>query len=66
MGKACGTYRLEETRHGRFSWGNLKEKGYLEDLNVGGRVMLKYILNKCDGGAWTGLIWHGIGTSCGM
>jgi len=66
MGKACGTYRLEEIRHGRFSWGNLKEKGQLEDLGVGGRVILKYILNKCDGRAWIGLIWHGIGTSGGL
>ena len=49
-----------------FCWGNLKEKGHLEDLGVGGRVILKYILNKRDGRAWTGLIWQGIGTSGGL
>jgi hypothetical protein len=28
-----------------------------EDLNVDGRIMIKWIFRKCYGAAWTGLIW---------
>jgi hypothetical protein len=42
--------------HGGFWWGNLKEREYLEDLGVDGRIILKMIFNKYEG-AWTGLIW---------
>lgn len=34
MSKACGTY-------GEFRWGKLKERARLEDLGMGGRVILK-------------------------
>jgi hypothetical protein len=29
--------------HTEFLWGNLKEEGYLENLGVDGRGLLKYI-----------------------
>jgi hypothetical protein len=29
---------------------NLKERGHLENLNVGGRIILKWNLRKWDGG----------------
>jgi len=29
-------------------------------------IIIKLIFNKCDVGAWTGLIWLGIGTSGGL
>ena len=42
-------------------WGNLKERDYLGDLGIDGRI----ILRKWDVGAWTGLIWIRIGTGGG-
>jgi len=47
-------------------WGNLKERDHLEKPGVDGRVILSWIFRKWDVGAWTGLIWPGIGTgTCG-
>ena len=36
-----------------FWWGNLRERVHLEDLGIGGRVILKWILNKYDWRVWT-------------
>jgi hypothetical protein len=33
----------------------------LGDICVGGRIIIKLILRKCDVGIWTGFIWLGIG-----
>jgi len=49
-------------------WGNLKERGYLEDSGVDGKTLLNYIFKKCDGGH--GLDRHGaeqgkVASSCG-
>jgi hypothetical protein len=40
-----------------FWWENLNEGDHLEDPVVDGRIILKYISEKWDGGAWTGSIW---------
>jgi hypothetical protein len=40
-----------------------KERNHLEDIDVGGRIIFKWILEKQDGLAWTGLIWLMIVTS---
>jgi len=52
MGKACGTY-------GELRWGNQKERTRLEDLSMGGRIILREILYEQGGISWTGLIWLG-------
>jgi len=33
---------------------------------IDGRIMLRYIFTTWDRGAWTGLIWFGIGTGGGI
>jgi hypothetical protein len=52
--------------HTGFLWGNLRKGGHLEDQGVDGRITLKCILEKWEGGAWTGLIWLRIGTGGGL
>jgi hypothetical protein len=37
-----------------------------EDLDVGERIILKWILEKQDGVVWTGFIWLRTGTSGGL
>ena len=46
--------------------GKLKDRYHSEDLNVNGRMILKWILKKRDGRSWTGLIWLRIGTDGGL
>jgi hypothetical protein len=44
-------------------WANQKERDHWKDLDVGGRVILKWIIDKYDGLVWTGSIWLRIGTN---
>jgi hypothetical protein len=43
--------------HTRFLWGDLRERDHFEDLGLARRIVLKWIFQKWDGEAWTGLIW---------
>jgi hypothetical protein len=43
---------------------NLNHRYHMEDVGIGGRIILKLILEKWAGRMWTGFIWLRIGTSC--
>jgi hypothetical protein len=48
-----------------FWWGNLRERDYLEDTVIDGRIILRWIFRKWDVVEWTGLIWLRVGTGDG-
>jgi len=52
--------------HKGFWWENLRERNHLEDPNVDGRIVLKWVLKKCVGGTYTGFVWLWIGTRGGL
>jgi len=47
--------------HAGFWWGGLMEREHLEDLDVEGRIILRWIFKKLDSVAWTGFFWLRIG-----
>ena len=51
IGGACGTYGVAVGVHTGFWWGDLRERGHLEDLGVDGRLILKRIFKKQDRGS---------------
>jgi hypothetical protein len=46
MGEACGMYGRQEGCIQGVWWGDLRERDYLEDLDVDGRIILKWIFKK--------------------
>jgi len=45
--------------------GNLRERDHFEDAGVDGKIILRCIFKKWDGGPWTGLTWLRLGTGGG-
>jgi len=48
-----------------FWWGNLRERDYLGDPVVNGRIIIRRIFRKWDARALTGSSWLRIGTGGG-
>jgi hypothetical protein len=44
----------------------VKGRDHSEDIGVGGRIILKWILGKSGFGVWIGFIWFWIGNNNGM
>ena len=42
------------------------ERDHLEDLSIGGRIILERVFNKWGREPWTGSIWFRIGTGVEM
>ena len=42
-------------------WRNLRERDYLKDPGIDGRIISTLIFIKWDGGPWTELFWFRIG-----
>jgi hypothetical protein len=61
--------RMGERRgevHTGFWWETLMEGNHLRGSAVDGRIILKWVCQKWDAGAWTGSIWLRIGTGGGL
>jgi hypothetical protein len=52
--------------HIGFWWKSQKERDHMEDADVGGRLILNWILEEQNVVVWTGLIWFRIGASGGL
>ena len=50
VGGACSTYMGRGEVHTGFWRGNLRERDHLEDPNLDGRIILRCIFRKWDGG----------------
>jgi hypothetical protein len=56
----------EKRKHIGCWWESQKERDHWEDQDIGGRTILKWILERQDGVVWTGSIWVRIGTGGGL
>jgi hypothetical protein len=58
--------RIRREMHAGLWWENPRERDNIEDLCVGGRIILKWIFKKRDRMSWTGSRWPKTGKSVGL
>jgi hypothetical protein len=61
VGRACSTYGGRGKVHTGFWWGDVREGDHLEDPGLDGRMILKWMFRKWDGGGGHGLDLYGSG-----
>jgi hypothetical protein len=64
MSRACSTNGERKGLY-RVLVGNLREGDHLEDPDIDGRIILRWIFRRWDLEAWTGSMWLRIGTGGG-
>jgi len=65
MGEACGTYGRQERCIQSFGWGDLMVSDHMEEVDVDGRIKLKWVCKRWKGEAWSGSSWLRIGLGGG-
>ena len=65
IGGACSAHVGEERRITGFWWGNVRVRERLGDLDVDGKIILRWIFRQWNVGVWTGSSWLKIGTGGG-
>jgi len=65
VGGECSTCGGEEKCIQCFGGETLRERDYLDDPGIDGRILLRWIFKKWDVGVWTGSSWLRIGTGGG-
>jgi hypothetical protein len=63
MGWTCSANGTDEKRVHSFSLQTCKERGHLGDLNIDGRIILKWLIKKYVVRMWTDFMWLRIGSS---
>jgi hypothetical protein len=66
MGGACSTIGVRRGMHVGYWWESQKERDHFKNQDADEWTILKYILDRQDGMAWTGSIWLRIGTTGGL
>jgi len=66
MGRACGTYGVEGRCIQGFGGETPRGKDHVQDLDVDGKIILKWIFKRWNEETWTGLLRLRIGTGCGL
>jgi len=66
MDRAWGNIWVRKDMRTGICWGNMKERDYLKDAGVDGRIILRCVLLRWYARSWTGPIWLRVGTNGGL